>query len=62
MATAAQQEAARTDPLEPVPVPGCGVCLALATAREISREADDQSSVAAQNEELRNHPHGRGTA
>lgn len=62
MATAAQQETALTDPLEPVPVPGCGVCTALATARELSREALDPCSVAAQNEELRNHPHRRSAA
>lgn len=62
MVTAAQQETARTDRLEPVPVSGCGVCLALVTAREISREAGDPCSVAVQNAELRNHPHGRGMA
>jgi hypothetical protein len=59
---AAQQETARTDPLEPVPVSGCGVCLALAAAREASRAAGDPGSVAAQNAELRNHPHGWGAA
>lgn len=62
MTTAAQQATARTDPLEPVPVSGCGVCLALATAREIAREACDPCSVAVQNTELRNHPHRRSTA
>ncbi|MGW2583103.1 hypothetical protein ACWCYZ_17500 [Streptomyces virginiae] len=62
MVTAAQQETARTDRLEPVPVSGCGVCLALVTAREISRQTGDLRSVAVQNAELRNHPHARGTA
>ncbi|MFB6564105.1 hypothetical protein ACFWWM_35455 [Streptomyces sp. NPDC058682] len=62
MVTAAQQQTARPDQLEPVPVTGCGVCLDLFTAREISREAGDLGSVAVQNAELRNHPHGRGSA
>lgn len=62
MAAAAQQQAERTGPLEPVPVSGCGVCLALATAREIAREAGDPRVVAVQNSELRNHPHRRGAA
>ncbi|MGW2588485.1 hypothetical protein ACWCYZ_45915 [Streptomyces virginiae] len=62
MAAAAQQQAERTGPLEPVPMSGCGVCLALATARESARKIGDPCAVAVQNEELRNHPHRRGTA
>ncbi|WP_327413290.1 hypothetical protein [Streptomyces sp. NBC_01233] len=62
MAAAAQQQAERTGPLEPVPVSGCGVCLALVTAREIAREVGDRCAVAVQNAELRNHPHRQSQA
>ncbi|MFI5999052.1 hypothetical protein ACIA98_01310 [Streptomyces sp. NPDC051366] len=59
MATAAEREATR---VEPVPVPGCGVCLALDSDRKIAWDVGNLAAVAVQNAELRNHPHRQGTA
>lgn len=62
MATAAKREAVVVDRLEPVPVPGCGVCLALDRDRRIAWDVGNLSAVAVQNAELVNHPHHRRSA
>ncbi|MFI5983145.1 hypothetical protein ACIBEA_20005 [Streptomyces sp. NPDC051555] len=59
MTTATQQEAGWAGPREPVPVPGCGVCDALDSDREIAWAVGNMSAVAVQNAELGNHPHNR---
>lgn len=43
---------------EPLPVPGCDVCGALARARAAARAAGDMSNVSDMNVEIRRHPHG----
>ncbi|GFE24158.1 hypothetical protein YWIDRAFT_00760 [Streptomyces sp. SceaMP-e96] len=48
--------------LEPVPVPGCDVCGALARERDAARRAGDGSKVSDCNVEIRRHPHGTKAA
>ncbi|MFG3499477.1 hypothetical protein [Streptomyces sp. NPDC047928] len=48
-----------TPALEPVPVPGCTTCGALAAARGRSRGS--HVTVQGLNEQIGNHPHRRGS-
>ncbi|MCE4943160.1 hypothetical protein ACFCXR_01660 [Streptomyces noursei] len=48
--------------LEPVPVPGCDVCRALAGQRELARAAGSTAVVRSRNAEIKCHPHQRTAA
>jgi hypothetical protein len=47
--------------LEPVPVQGCRICVALANAREAARLAGSPVTVQNYNDQIRRHPHRRST-